>query len=692
MDLLDLLVTIGIKDEASAKVGQIGGSIKKGLSGAAKLAGAAMGAATAAVGAFAASSVEAGMSFDSSMSQVAATMGKTMDQVLDDVQTVQLSSGEFTGNLRDFAQKMGAETAFSATQAADALNYMALAGYDTKTSMEMLPTVLNLAAAGGIELAEASDMVTDAQSALGLNLEQTREMVDQMAAASSKTNTSVAQLGSAFLTIGGTAKNLSGGTTELATALGLLADNGIKGAEGGTALRNVLLNMSQGKFEETFGALGVSAYDAEGNMRSLKDVFADMNEAMADMTVEEKTKTLSEAFNKVDLKSLNALLATDAERWDEVTAAIDGSQGAAERMAQTQLDNLQGDITLLKSAWEGLQIAVSDKVTPALRDFVQIASDSVSKITEAVRDGDLSAAADVFAEMVSNGMDKLNSMMPSLIDAGGALLGALLSGLLQGIPALITGLGDGITQLANSITDNTDSIFEGAGELFMSIVDALQNTLPQVLGALGNMLVAVVGALVSHAPDILYGAWELFIAIVEGLHAALEPIFQAVSDGIQGAVDAVTGFVGDMFNAGVELVQGLIDGIGNLIGSVADKVRSGVEGAVNGVKSFLGIASPSKLMRGIGQFAMEGMALGIADRAGRVVDAMTQAAQDAAGAAQFDMTARYGFAAGIGAQNAAQARSGGQTIIIGDISYLPDSRVAEAIGVLVEECGIAGRA
>ncbi|MDY6068101.1 MAG: phage tail tape measure protein, partial [Opitutales bacterium] len=188
--------------------------------------------ATAAVTAFAKTSIDAGMSFDTSMSQVAATMGTTVDSI---------------SELRDFAMEMGANTAFSAVQAADALNYMALAGYDSEESMSALPTVLNLAAAGALDLAEASDMVTDVQSALGLSMEESAELVDKMAKAASSSNTSVGQLGSAILTVGGTAKNLAGGTTELSTALGILADNGIKGAEGGTALRNIILSLSAPK-------------------------------------------------------------------------------------------------------------------------------------------------------------------------------------------------------------------------------------------------------------------------------------------------------------------------------------------------------------------------------------------------------------------------------------------------------------
>lgn len=313
---------------------------------------------------FAQEAIDAGTQFDKSMSQVAATMGKTTDEI---------------GDLTEFAKEMGANTAFSASQASEALNYMALAGYDAETSMKMLPTVLNLAAAGNFDLAAASDMVTDAQSALGLSLDETSEMVDKMAKASSKSNTSVEQLGNAFLTVGGTAKNLKGGTTELASVLGVLADNGIKGSEGGTALRNVILSLSAPtdtaakKIEE----LGLSVFDAEGNMRALPDIMADLNSSMDSLNQGEKTQVLNAIFNKVDLKSVNALLGTSSERFDELSVAIGNAGGAAAQMAETQLDNLAGDMTLLDSATEGLYIAISDKLSPVLRSVTQFATNTI---------------------------------------------------------------------------------------------------------------------------------------------------------------------------------------------------------------------------------------------------------------------------------------------------------------------------
>lgn len=340
-------------DREESRFGKFGEKIKSGAQKVGKVAKVAFASTGAAAVMFTKSSIQEGLAFDEAMSQVAATLGVTTDEVK---------------GLSKFARKMGSETSFSATEAAQALNYMALAGYDAETSMKMLPTVLNLAAAGNMDLATASDMVTDAQSALGLSTEETTVLVDQMAKTSSKTNTSVEQLGSAILTVGGTAKVLKGGTTELNAVLGILADNGIKGAEGGTALRNVMLSLMS-PTKDAMGALedlGVSVFDAEGNMRSLPEIMADINEATKGMTQEERTGYLSRIFNKRDLKAVEALLGASSERWSELFGAIGDSSGAAAKMASTQLNNLAGDLKIFKSAVSEAMISVSDKLAPTL--------------------------------------------------------------------------------------------------------------------------------------------------------------------------------------------------------------------------------------------------------------------------------------------------------------------------------------
>lgn len=225
-------------NQTLTKIGEVGGKLENAGDSIAN-AGKKVSVASAAVTAMGGAAVKTAADFESSMSQVQATMGITKNSM----SKVNGQSVNTMDTLSDLAKTMGAKTAYSASECAEALNYLALAGYDTQEMCDTLPTVLNLAAAGNIDLASASDMVTDAMSALGLKTKDANKMVDQMAKTASSTNTSVGQLGEGILTIGATAKSVKGGTAELNTALGILANNGIKGAEGGTHLRNVILSL-----------------------------------------------------------------------------------------------------------------------------------------------------------------------------------------------------------------------------------------------------------------------------------------------------------------------------------------------------------------------------------------------------------------------------------------------------------------
>lgn len=371
----------------------------KGMDTAKAVATSTMSVIGGEVSKFMQSSVEVGRGFDKSMSQVAATMGGTMETLATEVGSVDTAFGTFDGNLREYAQFMGKNTAFSATQAADALNYMALAGYKTQESMDMLPNVLNLAAAGGFDLARASDMITDTQTAFNISAKRTTQMVDEMAKAASTGNTSVEQLGDAFLVVGGLAGDLNGGMVklkdgteqsvdgvqELEIALTAMANAGVKGSEAGTHMRNMLLKLSSptDKGAQVMEELGVKVFDATGNMRSLRDIMGDLRIALSRVTQEEKISAISEIFNARDIASAEALLSAVNEDWDAIGESILNAEGAAQQMADVQLDNLEGDITLFKSALEGMQIALSDAATPALREMTQFATDLIGNLTDA---------------------------------------------------------------------------------------------------------------------------------------------------------------------------------------------------------------------------------------------------------------------------------------------------------------------
>ena len=368
--------------------------------------------------------VETGKSFESSMSQVTATMGLT-------------TASEEYEVLSAAAKEMGATTKYSATQAGEALNYLALAGYSAENSVKALPTVLNVAAAGGIDLAYASDMITDSMSALGLEMSDLTGFSDKLAKTSQKSNTSVAQLGEAILTVGGTAKSLAGGVDELNTMLGLIADNGIKGAEGGTALRNIILSLSAPT--DTAAAalkeLNVQAFDSDGNLRELSDVFGDLNTALAPLTDEEKTQFLNKIFNKVDLKAVNALLGTTSTRFDELRGYVEDCDGAAAQMAETMSDNLEGDMQILNSSLEAVGVSTYEKFSGPMREAVQEITGIFDELNEKINGelgdkletladklGDIAVQAAEFA--VDEGIPKLIDALGWICDHGDELLNA----------------------------------------------------------------------------------------------------------------------------------------------------------------------------------------------------------------------------------------------------------------------------
>lgn len=556
---------------------------------------------------FAKSSVQTGMTFDKSMSQVAATMGKTVDEISD---------------LREFAKKMGSETAFSASQAADALNYMALAGYDVETSMNMLPNVLNLAASGGMELARASDMITDTQSALGLSLSQTAELVDKMAKGASKTNTSVGQLGDAMLTVGGTAKMLSGGTTELATALGLLADNGTKGAEGGTALRNIILSLSAptDKAAAALEDLGVQAFDNNGKMRDLQSIFADFNSALSDMTDAKKTQTLNSIFNKVDLKSVNALLATSTDRWKEVSNAIDNAAGSAEEMAKTQLDNLSGDITIFNSALEGAQIALSDKLTPTLRKFVQFGTDGLSRLTTAFNEKGLLGAMSEFGSILSDGLLMIVEMTPQILEVGSAILSAIGQGILDNLPMIldvivkvveqiITDLGRALPTLISALPKFIESLMNAIDwdnllDIIINIIDIIADALIDVLPQLTEAVMTLIEKIVEFVlkPETLSKLVELcakvMIAVSTALLAAAPKLLVGVGKIIKVVVDYIVN------TDWKKLGQDLINNINKAISKAAEKLMKWWDGWSQEIGKYAVIAwnEVVRVWSGVGQW------------------------------------------------------------------------------------------
>lgn len=561
MNLFTLMAEISIDNKNyNSKIDESGKkteSVASRMGKATKVAGAVIAGG---LGVAAGAATKVGMDFEASMDQVAATMGIVGDA----------SDSNFK-KLSDAAKQMGATTKYSASQSAEALNYLALAGYDTDKAISALPKVLNLAAAGGIDLAYASDLVTDSMSALGIETDQLEGFTDQMAKTSQKANTNVAQLGEAILTVGGTAKSLKGGTVELNTQLGILADNGIKGAEGGTALRNIILSLGSptDKAAKLMKKLGLEVYDASGNMRGTNEIFKDLNKILGTMTEQERTKVLSELFNKVDLKSANALLANSGERFDELSQHIANSQGSAEEMAKTMSGNLKGAMDNFKSALEGLGIAAYEKFSEPLTNAVKFVTDGISWLVQALQSGNLDGI-----------LNNIGLALSVIVGYLGAIKGyAIVSGIIAFVKPLFTAL----TMVKS---------FSGA----MAILNAvfMANPIGIVIGLLG----ALAGAFVY--------AWntsETFRNVVVGTWEAVKEAFSSVINWIKNAFTVdwsnAFGFIGDILNSHLANVKNIFNSVKQIFNGIIEFVKGVFTG--NWSRAWQGVVNIfGGIMQGLG--------------------------------------------------------------------------------------------
>ena len=597
---MELAIKIAGKVEASFTnaLGKAGSGVMQ-LS---KTITAATAAAAAAVGAIAVAAVNVGKEFETAMSQVQATM-------LLDTGTAEGAAAMAT--LEEAARECGRTTAFSATEAAEALNYLALAGYNADEAATALPTVLKLAGAGAMNLARASDMVTDSMSALGIETTEANlnTFADQLAQTASKANTSVSQLGEAILTVGGTAKGLAGGTTELNTALGILADNGLKGAEGGTHLRNMILSLQSptGDASKALQSLGVDVYDAQGNMRGLNDIFKDLQSGMEGMTAAQKDSIISTLFNKTDLTAANAMLSNCTDRWDELSAAIENSAGACEDMYSIQLDNLDGDIKILKSGLSDLGISIYKDLNGPLREITQLGTSMVEELSQAYSEGGmagmvgavgdcLSEAANVIAgyapQVVSMGVDLISNFVQGIADNAGQLadmaaqvITIFINGLFTLIPQVLLAGIDIIVQLANSIASQLPTLITNGTQAIQNLVSGIIQRLPDIIAAGLTLVQTLVSSLGANAPQLIAAAINLIGNLVLGIVSMLPMLIQG---GIQLIISLIQGIIsnlGNIVQAAVQIVitlaAGLIQAIPQLIAAIPQLIGAIIDTILN---------------------------------------------------------------------------------------------------------------
>lgn len=580
--------------KATSVVGKGALSLAKGIA-------TGVGAATTAIGGAVAASVKVGMGFEAGMSSVAAISGAT---------------GEEISALTAKAKEMGAKTVFSASESASAMEYMAMAGWKSADMIGGIEGIMNLAAASGADLAQTSDIVTDGLTAFGMAANESGRFADVMAAASANANTNVEMMGETFKYVGSAAGAMGYSIEDMAVATGLMANSGIKGSQAGTALRSTITRLAKPTKESqtAMDALGMSITRSDGSMKSFGEVMTDMRSGMQGMTEDQKASYAAMLGGQEAMSGLLAIANASDEDFNKLTNAIGNSAGAAERMAGVKLDNLQGDVTLLKSSMEGLGIEIYEGINAPLRSAAQGATEMVNNLTSAFQSGGFSGLADALGSTLAQVITQLSAMAPQAIQIGVQLIQSLLSGIqansgsiAAGAASVITSLVSGIialapqlittglsliTQLAAGLAQSAPQLAASAAVAIQQIVQGLTANAPSLISSAQTIITSFLGGLVSAAPTLIQGGMVLVAQLISGV-AQLLP--QLIPLGIQLIFALLQGFVSGMGSIGEAVGQLATQIIGaifttdwlsvgmQIIGSLASGIWEGIKGLGKGI-------------------------------------------------------------------------------------------------------------
>lgn len=378
--------TIGVIDAATAPISALASAAKNPVVQGASLIGASFGVAE---------SVNSFQDFESMMSQVKAISGAT---------------GQEFDDLTAKAQEMGATTKFTATESAEAFNYMAMAGWKPQQMIDGISGIMSLAAASGEDLGTTSDIVTDALTAFGLQAGDAGHFADVLAQASANANTNVSMLGESFKYVAPVAGAMNYSVEDTSLALGLMANASIKGSMAGTALKTSLANMAAptDSMAAAMDKYGISLTDSEGNMKSLRGVIDNLRGSLGGLSETEQTAAASTIFGKEAMAGMLAIINASEEDYNKLSTAIGNSKDAAEGMADTMLDNLKGSFTLMQSAIEGTENAFGKRLSPYLRDIAGGIADAMPGITDGIN-----AVMDVVDDKIAGVKRKITDMTGS---------------------------------------------------------------------------------------------------------------------------------------------------------------------------------------------------------------------------------------------------------------------------------------
>ena len=486
----------------------------------------------------------------------AVNVGSSFESAMDKVSAISGATGDDLQALTDKAKEMGATTKFSASESAEALQYMAMAGWQTEDMLEGISGIMSLSAADGLDLATTSDIVTDAITAFGLQAKDSGRFADVLAKASSSANTNVSMLGESFKYVAPLAGTMGYSVEDVSIALGLMANASVKGSMAGTSLKTALANLSAPtkNMKEVMDKYKISITDANDETLPLIDVIKELREKFGGLSEAEQTAAASTLFGKEAMSGMLAIINASDSDFNKLVDNINNADGAAQSMADTMQDNLQGQITILKSALEGLGIELYEGMQEPLKEAAIEAQNYVNRLTAAFKDGGLTGmieeAGNIFGELAV----KAAEHAPEMVEAAFSFLEAFVRGIASNADKLI----ESAKKIVSTIVDNLVKLLPP--EVQKPVKEAIENikrsfesgglrtainTVKTVIQNLGKVITNIAKVIIpplSKAIDFLSGNTRVLIVAATALFTAYKAykIFTAVTAAIKAHTAAVT--------------------------------------------------------------------------------------------------------------------------------------------------------
>ena len=570
---------------------------------------------TAGVTALGTAAVKTAADFDTAMSKVAAVSGAT---------------GEDFDKLKAKAREMGSKTKFSASEAAEAMNYMAMAGWKTEDMLSGIEGVMNLAAASGEDLATTSDIVTDALTAFGLSAQDSGHFADILAAASSNANTNVSMMGETFKYCAPIAGALGFSAEDTAQAIGLMANAGIKGSQAGTALRTIMNNLS-GEVKicgSSIGEVTVATTNADGSMRDLSDILADCRTAFSGLSESEKAAAAESLVGKNAMSGFLALMNAGEADINKLSSAIDNCDGCAAGMAETMNDNLAGQLTILKSQLQELAISFGELLMPAIRTIVgwiQKFVDWLNSMDEGTRKVIITIALVAAAigpvliviGKVMSAVGTIMTIIPKLASVIGivqkafmALNATMLANpivlIIAAIAALVAAfiylwntneefrqfwidLWEDIKEIAIAVWEGLKEFFSAAWEAIKSTAETVWNGIKDFFSALWEGIKTIFQTVVDAIKLIITTYFNIYKTIITTVLNAIKTVFTTIWNAIKTVVTTVATAISTFLTTAWTAIQTTATTIWNAISSFFTNIWNGIKtaitNAVNAIKN-----------------------------------------------------------------------------------------------------------